>query len=397
MSILQELDTLKLYQFGNFVFPSEDGKQSRDLGIKNFLDTLDYGNGQIRVNKFNQDFTEDTFYEIEFTNIKYTKNQLDKIFYSKPQKMYFVEEYPNINGYLDYRVYFAYGSVYKASKIELGCSDMPDNYSITLRQIGRRYLIEDNRLQFIKFDDLFGNNQSWGVDNGTLWGYFDGNLWGDIYNGKAKSFNQLSYLDKQDLLSNCCEPLGIFDYKDLYKAQEVMGIDTTAKNYIEYNLAGSAGVTQSYIESTKQSANKLNLNSTATNETFVFEFEKDGTMPALTNGDWLEIVNNQTQAGFRITCLNNYTPALLSVFTHKSTKLYNTSNNQPINFLDPANTQNYLKWKIEIIGKSSKFFELSSFYPLYPFFETQDSETLIIKRNFTGNLKIKIANLPTFY
>jgi hypothetical protein len=394
--MINQLEHARLYQFGNFVIPSENGEITRDLGIKNMLDSSEYTHGSIRVNKFNQDFTEDTFYQIQFLNTKISQNQLDKIIYSKPQKIYFVEKYQTNNSAGDYRVYFAYASVYSSSKSNFACDDRPQNVEITLRQIGRRYLIEDNRLQFIKFDELLLANQQWEIANGTLWEVNDNTLWEDVYNGKAKNFNQLSYIDRLDLI-NCCNPIGFFDYKDLHCAQEVARIDTTAKNYIELNLTltDAQNVYKDYL--TRQGTNALTIKSTAQNSTLVFEIEKDGILPALGNGEWLEIISNQNQSGFKITCNNTYAPPTISVFTHKSNKLYNSVNNQSIKQLDPTNPQNFQKWKIERIGCSSSFFELSSNYSLYPYFENQDVEMLLIKRNFTGNLKIKIANLPTFY
>jgi hypothetical protein len=389
-------NSIRLYQFGNFVFPSSDQKVERKIGVKNKLESTDYANAQIRVNKINKDFTEDTFYEVNFTSEDYNFNQLDKVFYSKPQKIFFVEKFDSNNSKGDYRVYFAYASIFETSKINLDCSDDPYKYQITLRQIDRRYLIEDNRLKFVKKLDLLDISQNWEGPSISTWEVSDNQNWEDKYYGKALNFNQLSSKQKSDLLQ-CCDEIGFFDYDDLYFKQEVNKIDVTAKNFIDLNLAGTDALNTQVAYSTRQGSNSLNIQSTAENQSVIFELEKDGVLPALGLNESIEILNNKDQSGFKISCLNPYCPPFLSVFTHKSIKLYNSTNNQPINFLDLNNSQNYLKWKIERVGNSSTFFELSSNNSIYPYFENIDFDTLTIKRNFSGNQKIRISNLPTFY
>jgi hypothetical protein len=236
-------------------------------------------------------------------------------------------------------------------------------------------MIEDNRLIFIKTQDLNAFNNLWEQSDNFNWEQNDNINWEDQYNGKSIIFNQQNIELKANLF-DCCSNLGIFDYKDLYFKQEVIKIDLTANNYIDINLV---------------------LND-ADNTSVIFEIKKDGTLPALGLNQWIEIVNNKDQSGFRITCLNAYCPAELSIFTHKNIKLYNSNTNQAINFVNKQDNQNYLKWKIEKIGTNNNFFELSSNFSLYKYFNTNtEVDDLVIRRNFSGNLTIRIQNLPTFY
>ncbi|MGL5077983.1 MAG: hypothetical protein ACRDBG_19440 [Waterburya sp.] len=390
------METTRLYQYGRFVFPGVGFTCKRELGIKNLLEDSAFINGRVRVNKFNQDFTESTFYKVTFTNTEYTKNQLDEVFYNKPQKVFFVEKFYNNDTEGDYRVYFAYASVYSISEVDFDCTENPKDYEVTLRLMDRRYLIEDNRLKFIKFDDLLKAQQGWEFSGGQGWEASDGSGWEDPYGGFSKSFNQLTPRERNELI-DCCDTKGFFDYQDLYFAQEVRRIDATAKNFIEVNLTASDGTATPFTTLTRIGGNQLNLYSTSETVSSIFEIEKDGTLPALGVGEWIEILNNSTQSGFKVTCLNAFAPAVLSVFSHKSIKLYNANDNQPLNFLDPMNAQIFQKWKIESIGDNVNFFEFTSEYPLYKHFGVQEVETLLIRRNFSGNLKIRIVNLPTFY
>lgn len=404
---MSSLNKIRLYQYGSYVFSGDDFLQVEDIQLKSQLEDSEYHNGKIKLNKFNQDYTQDTQIEITYRP-KATENYqaIQKLLYSKPQLVFFVSEYEsqpfigsnssiNTNS-KDYKVFFSYAHVIKQSQIEVkGCQKQRDIYKFTLRLMNnRKFEILDSRLKFIEFSEEKKINSTWEGNQG-LWEVNDLGNWEDSYGGaNVKTWNNLLQSEKQNLI-DCCNPKGFFDYTDLFFGQETFGIDTSNNKYIEYNLITTQANAIPLMVQTTDSTRALNLITTGINHFIIFEIQKDGSVPSLAINEWIEIRNNNTQSGFRITCLNSVCPAKISIFSHKSIKLYNTADNQPINYLDNS-TNYYLKWKIEALGQSNSFFELSNYLPILENLQNQKSDTLTITRNFNGNFRIRIANLPTY-
>ena len=398
------LNTNILYQYGDLVFGSDNFEVKRRVGVKTQLEDSPFFNGKIRSNKSNANYLDEVIYDCSYsvkTNDGYYLNQLEALFFSKMQKIFFIEKFnksidkndniPTSNlTDIDYRVYLAYGEIVKMPDSNFdGKSN--DIINFTVRQSGRKYLIEDSRLNFVKFKDeaVIVNNWS---DNQGNWGDTFGN-WGS--DGIIKTqFNLATQKQRQDLI-NCCKPIGFFQYKDLFFKQEVTGIDTTTNNYTLVNLTTTQGNGVSLMVSTETPTRRLGLVSTLPNRSSIFEIQKDGTAPALANGEFIEILNNKSMSGFRITCLNANCPPKISIFTHKSVKLFYTDSNEPLPYLNPGSNQ-FLGYKIESVGTQSSFFEFSNFYPILKNINNVNNNTIHIKRNFNGNYQIKIATLPTF-
>ena len=405
---MSNLNKIRLYQYGSYVFSGDDFLQEEDVQIKSQLEDSEYHNGQIKLNKFNNDYTQDTVIDITYRP-RSEDNYLaiQKLLYGKPQLVFFILEYTNqpftggnsgVNSNsADYKILFSYAHVIKHSKIAIrGCEKQRDIYKISIRLMNnRKYEINDNRLKFIEFSEEKKINNSWEANQG-LWENNDLGNWESGYTGAVvNNWNSLTQVQKQGLI-DCCKPKGFFDYSDLFFAQETYNIDTSTLNkYIEYNLTGLQASNAQLPVSTTDSVRGLNLISSASNHSAIFELQKDGTLPALGINEYVEIINNNTGSGFRLTCLNVYCPPRLSIFTHKAIKLYNSSTNGVINYLDP-NTNYYLKWRIEALGQSNYFFEFSNYLPILENLQNQKTDTLLITRNFTGNYQIRIATLPTF-
>lgn len=381
---------LKIYQIGDFVLPFENFQAKRKIGIKQFLEKSDLINGSIKLDRFDKSLTEDTFYDISFVNTAYSQSELDYIIFNKPQKIFFYEKFIGNDSLTDYRVYYSYCHIIDISDYNYDCQDIPQQINFTIRQIGRKYLIQDNRLRFIKNSDLLNANDKWGDRNGN-WGVDNNTKWGDQFSGKAIEFNAISSLERRELI-NCCENIGFFDYYDLHIQQEIPFIDVKSKHQILIEMSNSDAVDTSSIYSTEIYPNKLNLNSSSDNINVIFELEKDGVLPALAQDESIQLTNNENQSGFKITCLNNSCPSKISIFTNQSAILFNSETNRSLNIFS-NNSQN---WKIENIGQSSHLFIFNNYNPKISNSNNQDTDNLIIRRNFTGDFKIRISNLPTF-
>ena len=403
---MSQLNKIRLYQFGDFVIPPQDRNEIWDTQVKSTLDNSPFTNGKIKTDKFNIAYLDDTTIQLVFS-LESGKNrhQIEKLFYGKPQKVFLFEEYKskvfvgpnsvnNLNQ-LDYRIFYTYGQIVKhANWAYYGCENGFDKYNITIRLMNNKYLIEDTRLCFIKYsEELKLKTVKWGDGTGTLWGSGTGKKWGaTYYDSSLIMFNQITQKQRQDLFE-CCDDKngGFFIHKDLFFAQEIPKIDINSTNYLEYNLSGSQGQILPFIQATTG----LNLVSTLINNVIIFEISKDGVVASLANGEYIQFINNKTQHGFKISCLNASSPPLLSIFTHKAVPLYNTINNEIINIYNPK-SRYYLGYKIEQIGTGIGLFNFSNYLPFY---ENQDflkDDTIIITRNFTGNLKIKIQNLAKY-
>lgn len=407
---MSSLNKIKIYQYGDFIFPSENFEQSSETQTKTQLDDSPFINGKIKTNQFNSDYLEDTIIKVSFSlENPEILPKLKKLLYSKPQKAFFVESFekqvfvgPNKNIKnikTDYKIYFAYVHLITTPKESSSSEgrDVIDNYQLDFRLMSNFYLIQDNRLTFIKFSEELKLRNSWGNNDGN-WSVNDFGKWGDRYTGiEVLNFNTLDLVEKQKLMNCCDKKLGFFEYKDLYFAQEISKIDISASNYIELNLTTNQAIFPNapILFSTNQNQKSLNLVSTLLNKVCVFEIEKTGAEPALANGEYFEVIANSNQSGFKITCLTNYCPKKISIFTHKSNKLFDTENNKALDFLNP-NSNLFAGFRLEILGQNSSFFSLPNFYPFLENLNNHKSEILVIRRNFTGNFKIRLQNLPTF-
>lgn len=396
---------IRIYQYGDFVFPSTDINQVVSTGIKTQLEDTPFANGKVKLNKMNVDYRDDTNIVINFSLPEgENRHQIEALCYSEPKKVFFVEEFvsqPFIGKNstvdkqdVDYKVYFGYGHIVKPSDLVFfGCEKGQDNYQMTIRLMNNKYLIQDTRLGFIKLSDEVKINQTlWGAGTFANWGSGTTQNWGSKYGQIVPtSFNQITQQQRQALMTCCDKSKGFFVYQDLFFSQEVTRIDTSSPTTLSRTVSTGEGSILPLIFS----SSPINLVSTLPNDTLIFELENDGTNPALLTGQWIQFLNNDTQSGFKLTCLNSNVPPALSIFAKKTIKLYNSITNDSLDYFNPKSIF-FQGFKIEYIGKKNTLFELSNFLPFYELLNPRKNDTIIMTRNFTTGLTIKIQSLPKY-
>lgn len=371
----KSLKNLIVYQFGDFVFNHTNLTQAENSGIKTLIDENPYLNGKVKTNQFNQDYKDDTTYEINFKlSQKQDIHQLkQQVLYSKPQKVFFLEEVDtNIiqDTPKDYNVYFNYGHIIGLSAIEDS-----NRFRVVIRLMNPyKYLIEDLGLRFIEFTDL-KNLNLWGATFTGNWGVNDYGNWGDNYSSQSQfNFNSVTPKQRVELI-DCCNPKGFFDYSDLFFRHE-RSISSTIDKIQTIALSGTQGQTADVLTQLS-----LNQKTTSKNKTVIFVIESSNSQ-ALTAGQEITLINSSNSQNVKIRANTNKCPASLLVLPYRSNWLFNSLFN-PIDYFTNSD------FTITTNGiEDSIFFE--GFYPV------NYQDTLIINRNFSGNLTVKILLLPTF-
>jgi hypothetical protein len=398
-----------LVQIGLYPFRKLNMKQTHQKPIKTQLADYPYHNGRVRQNFLNQNYVGDLEIEFEFWVSKDDDlHSLNKLMYSgELHKVFFLEEYDQFPFYgkhnenkSRYNIYWNYGEIvtpptlsYTEASDDGGCEY--DIYTATLRLMTPFKYKADNSLLFLP-------NESLSTQSRYLWGnYFTtwagGGIWGDFFNNdQIQKWNELTEDQRREAFEldecDCCSTYGVFFYNDVFFAREnLFGLELDG--FSAFSLANSSQSTPTNNTQNFELQNEGFLSNSENQVMILKIFGPTGT--GLRNGDTIEIRNEQTKTGFKITFDDLEGEEAITIYTHMQDGIFDDD----LIFIDPYTTNRYT-----LQTTSERSDTLLAFEPLYPVnyaLERQDKINLSVSYSTISatarNHTIYYRVLPTFH
>lgn len=366
------------------VFPLTDTSISISRAVKNREVDNEFGDGII-------DLSGDSLNYLSGNNIildtrldaeRYTLDFLKKVFYTNAIYKVFFLEYLNLDesgGFTDVRMKWTYCRIVSGADDESDSDDPNGQNLISVRLVFRLlypyYFVSDTYvLDTSTFTGIYP--LSWG-DSAVNYGQ-SGITYGVLSPGYEKLTSSLTKLQKDNFFRKC-------DGKYSLRSVDYF---IRPENRIPPFSVSAVSVSAGSTVSTSTANFDLDLNTVLNSDINIIKLDS-GASPVFTKDDYIEIYNNTTNSGFRLTWNTATDSGAVVYFNTYTLELYNDVGL----IYDPI-----IEYSVELYDNTvDRVLSFSSFERLNPNrVPTASAEEFQITSGLANNTDAQITNLKTF-